>query len=206
MVSRSPSRGALAQLQVLHCCDRHRGHLWIHAALFTFTATTLYVLPSRIFHHRLILWGTLCCRLILWSMYLLSSSLISLSLPLPLSLPFFFFFSPDFLSPLSILFPFLPKSLLLHSNQSPYTLLGQRLPYKEKVARREIGALASSKNITRAQKVVAPSIKERPQRFVRSQINFNALDHVSWTTDTATRRWGGWNSLLCTACVNYGGT
>ena len=50
------------------------------------------------------------------------------------------------------------------------------------MARREIGALASSKNITRAQKVVAPSQKERPQRFVRSQINFNTLDHVGHGT------------------------
>ena len=50
------------------------------------------------------------------------------------------------------------------------------------MARREIGSLASSKNIARAQKVVAPSQKERPQRFVRSQINFNTLDHVGHGT------------------------
>lgn len=54
--------------------------------------------------------------------------------------------------------------------------------HKEKVARREIGALASSKNITRAQKVVAPSQKERPQRFVRSQISFNTLDNIGHGT------------------------
>ena len=34
--------------------------------------------------------------------------------------------------------------------------------HKEKVARREIGSLASSKNITRTQKVVQPSQRERP--------------------------------------------
>ena len=50
--------------------------------------------------------------------------------------------------------------------------------HKEKVARREIGALASSKNITRAQKVVAPSQKERPQKFMRSRLDFSALDHI----------------------------
>ena len=50
--------------------------------------------------------------------------------------------------------------------------------HKEKVARREIGALASSKNITRAQKVVAPTQKERPQKFMRSRLDFSALDHI----------------------------
>ena len=50
--------------------------------------------------------------------------------------------------------------------------------HKEKVARREIGSLASSKNITRAQKVVAPSQKERPQKFMRSRLDFSALDHI----------------------------
>ena len=30
--------------------------------------------------------------------------------------------------------------------------------------------------------MVAPSQKERPQRFVRSQINFNTLDHVGHGT------------------------
>ena len=42
--------------------------------------------------------------------------------------------------------------------------------------------MASSKNIARAQKVVAPSQKERPQRFVRSQINFNTLDNIGHGT------------------------
>ena len=50
--------------------------------------------------------------------------------------------------------------------------------HKEKVARREIGSLASSKNITRTQKVVTPSLKERPQKYVRNKIDFSSLDHV----------------------------
>lgn len=50
--------------------------------------------------------------------------------------------------------------------------------HKEKVARREIGALASSKNITRTQKVVAPTHKERPQKFTRQRLDFSALDSI----------------------------
>ena len=50
--------------------------------------------------------------------------------------------------------------------------------HKEKVARREIGSLANSKNITRAQKVVAPTQKERQQKHIRSHIDFNSLDHI----------------------------
>ncbi len=54
--------------------------------------------------------------------------------------------------------------------------------HKEKVARREIGALASSKNITRSQKVVAPTQKERPQKFTRQRLDFSALDHIGHGT------------------------
>ena len=50
--------------------------------------------------------------------------------------------------------------------------------HKEKVARREIGTLASSKNITRTQKVVTPSQKEKPQKYVRNKLDFNSLDHI----------------------------
>lgn len=54
--------------------------------------------------------------------------------------------------------------------------------HKEKVARREIGGLASSKNITRTQKVVAPTQKERPQRFTRQRLDFSALDSIGHGT------------------------
>lgn len=54
--------------------------------------------------------------------------------------------------------------------------------HKEKVARREIGSLASSKNITRMQKVVAPTQKERPQKFTRQRLDFSALDGIGHGT------------------------
>lgn len=54
--------------------------------------------------------------------------------------------------------------------------------HKEKIARREIGALASSKNITRTQKVVAPTQKERPQKFSRQRLDFSALDNIGHGT------------------------
>ena len=50
------------------------------------------------------------------------------------------------------------------------------------MARREIGSLASSKNITRAQKVVAPTQKERLQKFTRQRLDFTALDHIGHGT------------------------
>ncbi len=62
--------------------------------------------------------------------------------------------------------------------------------HKEKVARREIGALASSKNITRAQKVVVPAQKERAQKFMRQRLDFSCLDsigHGTKVTDSTTR-------------------
>lgn len=54
------------------------------------------------------------------------------------------------------------------------------------MARREIGALASSKNITRTQKVVTPSQKEKPQKYVRNKLDFNSLDHVGHGIRTST--------------------
>ncbi len=58
--------------------------------------------------------------------------------------------------------------------------------HKEKVARREIGALASSKNITRTQKVVQPSQRERPQKYMRHRIDFNSLDHIGHGVRTSS--------------------
>lgn len=50
--------------------------------------------------------------------------------------------------------------------------------HKEKVARREIGILASSKNTTRGHKIIAPSQREQPKRYQRQPIDYNALDNV----------------------------
>lgn len=54
--------------------------------------------------------------------------------------------------------------------------------HREKVARREIGSLASSKNITRTQKVVAPTQKERPQKFTRRTWDFKVPDRIGHGT------------------------
>lgn len=50
--------------------------------------------------------------------------------------------------------------------------------HKEKVARREIGQLASSKNVVRLHKVQAPTQKERQQKYVRVKMDFSSLDHI----------------------------
>ncbi len=54
--------------------------------------------------------------------------------------------------------------------------------HREKIARREIGGLASSKNITRTQKVVAPAQKERQQKFTRQNWDFKVLDRIGHGT------------------------
>ena len=50
--------------------------------------------------------------------------------------------------------------------------------HKEKVARREIGQLASAKNVVRAHKIQTPSQKERQQKYVRIKLDLNSLDQV----------------------------
>ncbi len=71
------------------------------------------------------------------------------------------------------------------------------------MARREIGALASSKNITRSQKVVAPTQKERPQKFTRQRLDFSALDSIGHGTKVieSTRgiddRYAGMDVSVC---------
>ena len=96
-----------------------------------------------------------------------SPSLLPPSYPLSLSLLLHLFLLPS-------------SSTLSHSISSHSILLPQQAVdiHKEKVARREIGTLASSKNIARAQKVVAPTQKERPQKFVRQRMDFSSLDHI----------------------------
>ena len=100
------------------------------------------------------------------------SSLPSLSPSYPLSLLLHLFLLPSSST--------LSHSISSHSISSHSILLPQQAVdiHKEKVARREIGTLASSKNIARAQKVVAPTQKERPQKFVRQRMDFSSLDHI----------------------------
>ena len=46
--------------------------------------------------------------------------------------------------------------------------------HKEKVARREIGVLTTSKSIARQFKILAPSNSEKPVKYVRRPIDFNS--------------------------------
>ena len=50
--------------------------------------------------------------------------------------------------------------------------------HKEKVARREIGVLTSSKNFSRGHKIVAPAQQEKPKRYKRVEIDFSELDDI----------------------------
>ena len=50
--------------------------------------------------------------------------------------------------------------------------------HKEKVARREIGQLASGKNIVRLNKLQPPQQKERQQKYSRVKMDFTSFDHI----------------------------
>ena len=50
--------------------------------------------------------------------------------------------------------------------------------HKEKVARREIGALTASKNVTRGHKIVAPAQQEKIKRYKREEIDYSMLDDI----------------------------
>ncbi|XP_059479281.1 abl interactor 2-like isoform X2 [Neocloeon triangulifer] len=50
--------------------------------------------------------------------------------------------------------------------------------HKEKVARREIGVLTASKTTNRQFKIIAPANPEKPIKYVRRPIDYNALDNL----------------------------
>uniref|UniRef100_A0A146MHC4 Abl interactor 2 n=3 Tax=Lygus hesperus TaxID=30085 RepID=A0A146MHC4_LYGHE len=50
--------------------------------------------------------------------------------------------------------------------------------HKEKVARREIGVLTANKTTNRQYKIIAPANPEKPIKYVRKPIDFNALDEI----------------------------
>jgi len=50
--------------------------------------------------------------------------------------------------------------------------------HKEKVARREIGVLTANKTTTRQYKIIAPANPEKPIKYIRKPIDFNALDEI----------------------------
>jgi hypothetical protein len=50
--------------------------------------------------------------------------------------------------------------------------------HKEKVARREIGVLATSKNTTRTHKIIAPAKQEKAERYTRKPVDYSILDDI----------------------------
>uniref|UniRef100_A0A1B6MQC2 SH3 domain-containing protein n=2 Tax=Graphocephala atropunctata TaxID=36148 RepID=A0A1B6MQC2_9HEMI len=50
--------------------------------------------------------------------------------------------------------------------------------HKEKVARREIGVLTANKTTNRQYKIIAPANPEKPIKYVRKPIDYNALDEI----------------------------
>ncbi|XP_048580268.1 abl interactor 1 isoform X2 [Nematostella vectensis] len=50
--------------------------------------------------------------------------------------------------------------------------------HKEKIARREIGVLATSKNTSRTHKIIAPAKQEKPERYSRKPIDYSILDDI----------------------------
>ncbi|KAK6021724.1 Abl-interactor HHR [Ostertagia ostertagi] len=50
--------------------------------------------------------------------------------------------------------------------------------HKEKLARREIGALTTNKTIQKQPKIIAPAAQEPPQRYRRAPIDFSVLDGI----------------------------
>ena len=53
--------------------------------------------------------------------------------------------------------------------------------HKEKVARREIGALTASKNVTRCHKIVAPASQKKQRRYKREEVDYSVLDEIGTT-------------------------
>ncbi|KAL1132426.1 hypothetical protein AAG570_010381 [Ranatra chinensis] len=60
--------------------------------------------------------------------------------------------------------------------------------HKEKVARREIGVLTANKTTNRQYKIIAPSNPEKPIKYVRKPIDFNALDDIGHGVRSHTPR------------------
>ncbi|KAG8189439.1 hypothetical protein JTE90_012512 [Oedothorax gibbosus] len=58
--------------------------------------------------------------------------------------------------------------------------------HKEKIARREIGILTTSKNTTRMHKILSPSNQERPIKYIRKPIDYTILDNIGHGVKTTT--------------------
>ncbi|CAI4222248.1 unnamed protein product [Auanema sp. JU1783] len=61
---------------------------------------------------------------------------------------------------------------------------------KEKMARREIGALTTNKSISKQPKIISPPCQEAIPRYKRSQIDFTLLDQVGHGVKTEAPRTG----------------
>ena len=53
--------------------------------------------------------------------------------------------------------------------------------HKEKVARREIGVLATSKTTGRTHRIIAPAEQEKAKRYMRKPTDFTILDDIGKT-------------------------
>ncbi|XP_075213789.1 abl interactor 2-like [Lycorma delicatula] len=60
--------------------------------------------------------------------------------------------------------------------------------HKEKVARREIGVLTANKTTNRQYKIIAPVNPEKPIKYVRKPIDYNALDEIGHGVRSNTPR------------------
>lgn len=63
--------------------------------------------------------------------------------------------------------------------------------HKEKVARREIGVLTANKTTNRQYKIIAPANPEKPIKYVRKPIDFNALDDIGHGARIQDGGWSG---------------
>lgn len=68
--------------------------------------------------------------------------------------------------------------MILTTNQLSYFYIKTVDIHKEKVARREIGALTTSKNVTKGHKIVAPPQQEKQRRYKREEIDYSSLDDI----------------------------
>jgi len=71
------------------------------------------------------------------------------------------------------------QHIQLQNMQSTANNIGLQVDiHKEKVARREIGVLTSSKNFSRSHKIVPPAQQEKPHKYKREEIDYSVLDTI----------------------------
>jgi len=70
--------------------------------------------------------------------------------------------------------------------------------HQEKVARREIGALTTNKNIQRQLKVKKPDVEEKPVKYIRKPIDYSLLDDIGHGIKMTSRNLGRQSSYSST--------